>query len=221
MGYKHWMLVEGRNDQYVLRSLLRQHGVACAIPGRERCDVEAIIIDQKNGIRGLLDALRVVLDDGDLERLAIVVDADTDLDARWDALRNIFLRFGGADLPDRPASNGTLITLEQPYRTLPVGVWIMPDNQIPGILENFVSFLIPDIDTLLWLRAKECVAGIPEEQRHFSPVDVPKAQLHTWLAWQAEPGQPLGLAITAKYLNVGAPYALNLVRWVKRVFGIS
>jgi len=224
MGYKNWMLVEGRNDQYVMRSLLRQHNIACAIPDRpdrESYGAGAIVIDQKENIQGVLAALNVVLDDGDLERLAVVVDADTDVNARWDALRNIFARFGGMDLPRLPDPAGTIVTLDQPYRTLTVGVWLMPNNQLPGILENFIGFLIPDGDAPLWQRAQACVDDIPEAQRHFSDIAVPKAQIHTWLAWQKEPGQPLGTAVTAKYLDAHAPYALTLVHWVKQVFGLE
>ena len=220
MGYKNRMLVEGRNDQYVLRSLLRHHGIDCAIPDREKYGEETIAIDQRENVKGVLDALNIVLDDGDLARLAVIVDADTNIDARWNALRNIFARFGGEDMPHSPATEGTIITLTQPYRTLKVGVWLMPDNQVPGILENFVSFLIPDNEASLWQRAIECVDKIPETQRHFPEVALPKAQLHTWLAWQQEPGQPLGLAITARYLNADAPYASNLINWVRRVFDL-
>lgn len=222
MGYKNWMLVEGRNDQYVLHGLLQRHSIDCAIPGRRKGHGEgAIVIDQKEGIQGVLDALDVVLDDGDLERLAVIVDADTSIDARWDALRNIFARFGGEDIPRSPSPDGTVITLAQPYRALKVGIWLMPDNQTtPGILENFVSFLIPDDDASLWQYAQDCVNKIPV-QPHFSTVDVPKAQIHTWLAWQQEPGQPLGIAMTARYLDADAPHALNLVDWVKQVFDLS
>jgi hypothetical protein len=222
MGHKNWMLVEGRNDQYVLRGLLQHHHIECAIPGRDKgYGKEAIVIDQRGGIQGVLEALEIVLDDGDLERLAVILDADTSIAARWDALCDIFARFGAKDVPRLPSSDGTVITLTQLYRTLRVGVWLMPDNQTtPGILENFVSFLIPDDDASLWQYAKDCVNKIPA-QRHFSEVNVPKAEIHTWLAWQQEPGQPLGIAITARYLNADAPYALKLIDWVEQVFDLS
>ena len=220
MGHKNWMLVEGRNDQYVLRSLLRYHGIDCAIPDREKYGEEAIVIDQRENIEGVLDALKIVLDDGDLARLAVIVDADTNIDARWDSLRNIFARFGGEDMPHSPSAEGTIITLIQHYRTLKVGVWLMPDNQAPGILENFVSFLISGDDAPLWQHAIKCVNKIPETQRHFPEVALPKAQVHTWLAWQQKPGQPLGLAVTSKYLDADAPHASNLINWVKRVFDL-
>ncbi len=218
MGYQRLLLVEGRNDQYVLRGLLRKHHISCFIPDRDPPNANAIAIDQADGIKRLLERLEVILDDGNLTHLGIVVDADEDVAARWDALRGIFSRFGGGDLPKSPASTGTLITLQQPYRLLQVGVWIMPDNQVPGILENFVSFLIPHEKRPLWEKAQACVNTIPPEHRLFPEVKVPKAQIHTWLAWQKEPGQPLGNAITARYLDVDAPHAVMLIDWVKRVF---
>ncbi len=74
--------------------------------------------------------------------------------------------------------------------------------QISGILENSIGFLIPNEEEPLWHRAKNCLDYIPVPQRHFFDVDVPKAYIHTWLAWQEEPGMQLGLAVTAEYLNI-------------------
>jgi hypothetical protein len=45
------------------------------------------------------------------------------------------------------------------------------------------------------------VAAIPEAERRFGPLAEPKAIIHTWLAWQKEPGKPLGTAITARFLD--------------------
>jgi hypothetical protein len=57
-----------------------------------------------------------------------------------------------------------------------------------------------------------------KEPRHFSEPSTPKAQIHTWLAWQEEPGQPFGIAVTARYLDADAPHAQKLVDWVRRLF---
>lgn len=48
-----------------------------------------------------------------------------------------------------------------------------------------------------------------------------KAEIHTWLAWQKEPGKPLGQAITARYLNPNAPDAQQLIAWIRRVFHLT
>ena len=45
-----------------------------------------------------------------------------------------------------------------------------------------------------------------------------KAQLHTWLAWQAEPGMPFGTALTAACFASDTPKALDFVNWFKRLF---
>jgi hypothetical protein len=100
-----------------------------------------------------------------------------------------------------------------------VGIWLMPDNQFPGMLEDFVSFLIPQSDAL-WQKVDNCLNQIPEKERRFSLDHRIKAQLHTWLAWQKEPGKPLGTAITARYLDAEAAHAQQLIAWIRRLFDI-
>lgn len=45
-----------------------------------------------------------------------------------------------------------------------------------------------------------------------------KAYLHTWLAWQEEPGKPMGQAITKKYVDAQAPHAQLLISWLRQLF---
>ena len=47
-----------------------------------------------------------------------------------------------------------------------------------------------------------------------------KALIHTWLAWQQNPGRPMGTAIKAGYLQHDAPIALAFVAWLRRLFEI-
>jgi hypothetical protein len=46
----------------------------------------------------------------------------------------------------------------------------------------------------------------------------PKAIMHTWLAWQEEPGLPFGTAIKAGYLDSSAAPVDTLVSWLNRLF---
>ena len=49
-----------------------------------------------------------------------------------------------------------------------------------------------------------------------------KAVLHTWLAWQKEPGLPYGTAIRARYFRHDSPVAECFVKWFCWVFeGVS
>jgi len=45
-----------------------------------------------------------------------------------------------------------------------------------------------------------------------------KAVVHTFLAWQDEPGMPLGQAITAKALDGNKPLAHNFSEFLKNLF---
>ena len=164
----------------------------------------------------LLVTLPVRLKASDLERLGIVVDANTDIEARWQALRNILVKSGYANVPTAPDSGGAII--KQDERPV-VGVWLMPDNKLAGMLEDFIKFLVPQGDSLL-KRAKDCVERIPEQDRRFPPERQSKAEIHTWLAWQEEPGKPLGQAITARYLDADAPHAQQLMEWIRQLFDL-
>ena len=196
------MLVEGTDDLYVVANLCVAHGLRMP---------ETFEIVDKKGIGNLLDTLSVELETSDLEILGILVDADTDLQARWQSLRTILTRAGYA-VPAQPVLTGTILYAEDKPT---VGIWLMPDNHLPGMLEDFAAMLIPDDDVLLPY-ARECVQQIPD--RRFSPAVRVKADIHTWLAWQEEPGKPFGTAITARYLNPESAQAQVFITWLRALF---
>ncbi len=225
------VITEGKDDMHVFHHLLAHYGVPKGI------------IDFKpyDGLPNLLEALPQQLRASGLERLGVVVDADTDLTARWNSLKHILTKAGYLNLPDDPLPEGTIINEEDisgiltedgdevitedgaviVQEGLPkVGIWIMPDNKLPGMLEDFVSFLVPENDPL-WDKAKGCLDEIPEDQRRFSEAHFAKAHIHTWLAWQKEPGTPLGSAINQRYLKADAAHARVLIEWVKRLFELN
>lgn len=202
MAEKIVLLVEGKDDENVIRNIFRHHKIA-----------QPLHIKEKQGVDNLLETLDVELLDSDLERLGIIVDADVDSANQWTRIANILKKSGYNNMPDLPDSTGTIVI----QSGLPlIGIWLMPDNSLPGMLENFVSFLIPQSDNL-WGRAKQVVEEIPETQRQFQPQHTIKAQIHTWLAWQKEPGKPLGLAITFRYLDADALHAKKFIDWINKL----
>ncbi len=206
MPGKKILLVEGIDDEHVLKHLCGQRGVG-------KLDE----IKPQGSVEQLLENFPVRLKESEIEILGVVLDADTDLAGRWDALRQRLKQAGYGGVPDHPAANGTILA-PPPDTLLPrFGVWIMPDNQSKGILEDFLRFLVPT-GSRLFEHVKSSVAGIPEEERRFSQLAEPKAIIHTWLAWQEEPGKPLGTAITAKFLNPNVSQVDLLVAWLKRLF---
>lgn len=199
------LLVEGTDDEHVLYALLKHHAVPTVFK----------VIDKK-GIGNLLDTLEVELIASDRDHLGIIVDADSDLSSRWQSLRNILRSSGYQAVPDTPDPDGTIV--REPGKPA-VGIWIMPDNTLPGMLEDFIRFLVPS-DDRLWAHAEQCTEAIADSERRFIPYHLQKAKVHTWLAWQEDPGSPLGQAITKRYCDAEAPHARRLVAWIKRLFGV-
>jgi len=203
MARPNVLLVEGHDDLHVFRSLLKCHSVP-----------DCFDVKDKDGIEHLLETLHVELQASDLQALGLVVDADTDIETRWESIR-ARLSESGYDAPKQPDPCGTVI---RPSDRATVGVWVMPNNSLPGMLEDFVAFLIPAGNSL-WQRAREVVASLPETEDRFPEARRSKASIHTWLAWQEEPGSPLGTAITKRYLDPNADHVHDLLEWLNRLFG--
>ncbi len=182
---------------------------------------DVLFIQEKQSITKLLSSLHLDLQRSDLERIGIIVDADEDMAARWMALRNRLLNLADIeiDVPKKPPPNGTILTAHRLDKSIQLGIWLMPNNQLTGKLEDFLSYLIPADDTL-WPRAKSCVKQIPTQDRRFGSSSI-KAEIHTWLAWQQKPGLPLGLAVEARYFDTHAEQARKLVNWLQQLFNLS
>ena len=204
MADEYVLLLEGKDDDSVFFHLLSYYQIPENLFKRKK----------KDGFSQIINHLDVELDASGLERLGIVVDADVDLLARWQSLRNKLITCGYTDVPNAPRPEGTMI--QESDRPV-VGVWIMPNNVHSGMLEDFIRTLVPDGD-LLWNRAENCVNEIPEPERRFSVAS--KAHIHTWLAWQEEPGTLMGAAINKRYLNADALSAQQLMGWIRRLFNL-
>jgi hypothetical protein len=203
------LLVEGKNDQHVIWALCNQYQLP------ETFSVEVPEEDGTEGIEALLAGLPARLDEPKLQTLGIVVDADRDLAARWQAVRDRLTASGYQNIPKVPPAEGWVYAPPELPR---VGVWLMPDNQLPGMLEDFVARLMPPEDALR-PKAEAILQEIEEACLNcYTLVHRPKALIHTWLAWQETPGMPMGQAITARVLSHDCASALTFVEWLQRLF---
>lgn len=202
----NFLLVEGADDAQVFFHLLRHYKLETHIT-----------IQQKDGVERLLASLEVELMRRAETRLGIIVDADIDPVARWQSLRSRIMEAGFANVPLYPELEGTIV--RQVGRPT-IGLWLMPNNTIPGMLEDFVSTLIPAED-ILWPTAKEAVQQVIIKDRRFPQTQTMKAHIHTWLAWQEEPGKPMGQAITKRYLDASSSHAQQMINWLHKLFEVS
>ena len=94
----------------------------------------------------------------------------------------------------------------------------MPDNNNRGMLEDFISYLIPTDDKLLPI-VDNTLAGIEKQKLNkYSDEHKSKAKIHTWLAWQEDPGTPIGLSITKKYFSTDEEICQRFINWLTELF---
>ena len=96
----------------------------------------------------------------------------------------------------------------------------MPDNRFRGMLEDFLIRLIPDEYGALYGLAQSCVAEAARNGASFKDTHMRKAEIHTWLAWQDEPGSQLHEAVKHRVLDPTKPESRAFVDWFRRLFGV-
>ncbi len=203
------IIFEGPDDKHVVMNLLYNHNHQ----GQPLC--EHFKEKVKEGIDNLIDTLREEIGATDLGRLGVVLDADTNLANQWARVTRVLEEYGCQNVPPQPDPTGTIVQTNDDKM---IGIWVMPDNQNIGAIEDFVGILIGN-DDALWGKAQADVNNIPKEDRRFKETYLSKAQVHTWLAWQEQPGTRMGETFKKKYLDPEHPQAQSFVNWVKQLLG--
>jgi hypothetical protein len=199
------ILTEGPNDCHVISALCEMHSVPePKDSGFYYCGSDKQVLQRMSALINGPEPIKII---------GVILDADApNLQSKWASLKH---KLGRNDyqLPEFPEKNGTIVNLEGMPR---IGIWLMPDNNVDGMLEDFCRRLVDD-DAIEF--ASDCVEQAKDKgittfkDNHYS-----KAVIHTFLAWQAEPGMPLGQAITAKALDGHNPLARNFSDFLKRLF---
>ncbi|RLD53420.1 MAG: hypothetical protein DRJ05_16520 [Bacteroidetes bacterium] len=196
------LLVEGKDDLFVFSDIFEKHKV-----------VQSFEIIDKVGVTSLLKSIPIHVKT-DISSIGIVIDADSDIEKRWVSLKSILSKIG-YNVPDKPNSLGTILY----KKDLPdFGVWIMPNNNENGMLEDFVKYLIPENDKIMPFVERTLLRLESENLNKYKNIHKSKAEIHTWLAWQKTPGTPMGLAITKTYLETGSEMCLSFVNWINKLF---
>ena len=178
---------------------------------RSNSSMPTFCIRRKGGTSELLSSIRgEILTEG-RPAVGILVDANDDLQSRWQAVAGR-LRTAGIAPPAGPVPDGTIID-GRPR----VGVWLMPDNESPGELEDFIQRLIPSGDPV-WPLSNAYIDGIPEGDRKFAQGKIMRAKVHAWLAAREKPRQ-LGSAIGTGDLKVDGPDSQSFMNWLRELFG--
>ncbi|MDJ0733891.1 MAG: hypothetical protein QNJ47_07360 [Nostocaceae cyanobacterium] len=151
-----------------------------------------------------------------LTHLGLIVDADDNLSGRWESIKNACSKI----IPDFPQELPKTGLIHPTNTGIKFGVWIMPDNEMRGMLETFLAYMIPDESDTLWQYAQEVVKSAKKKGANFKDVHLDKANIYTWLAWQNSPGRQLHQAIKEQILNPQHPKAQTFFNWFKDLYDL-
>ena len=193
------LVVEGQDDRHVVTQLRKHQAAGLSFEIR---DVK--------GYQNLLQAISPEVKAPGRERLGFLLDADSDLNDHWTKIKSELKR-AGVSPPSRLGRNGCIFG-----STLTIGVWIMPDNQSSGELENFIIGMLPDQDPV-WPLACEYIDAIPQHIRKYKNEKTDKAKLHAWLSTRKKPGR-MGAAIGAGDLDLSKELNLKFLEWLTNLF---
>lgn len=198
------LLVEGPDDLHVVLQLyLRTY------------DDTGFVIDDKGGVDPLLDSIPPEVNVAERRALGIVLDADESISDRWADVVSRLEEAGITGVPDGPEPGG--VCIEGSARLPRVGIWVMPDNESPGELEDFVSRMVPDGDPV-WPLSKSYIDGIPADIRQFTDKKAHRATVYAWAATRRQPGR-MGAAIQAGDLDTDGELATRFLEWLRHLFG--
>jgi hypothetical protein len=224
--------VEGEVDSGFIHSLLKYYGL--------RLGIEVYPKGGINSLRGSLTKdrfLKTLSDTTTIKRFGIIADADSlaqggaGFHNRWSQLIQ--------DLTPTMTDLGVTIPTAASYETgevfskandsLRIGLWLMPNHQEDGYLEDFIlastnwdlplSSTNPNDQRKLKQYADDCWQALDQRTlKSFADYHHSKPSAYTWLAWQTKPTQFLSGTIEAGLLDMQHPYVLAFKDWIEKCF---
>ncbi len=208
------LLVEGKQDVRVIPELIEANGVNW---GTRKSPV--VYIRDYDGYQNLVDpdVISTELQASGLSVLGIMIDADDNPLGRWQSIRSACLK----SIPDIPEALPEEGLIHIAPNGIKFGIWIMPDNKMRGMLETFLTYMIPIESQALWSFAQEVAQEAKNKGAVFTDLHLDKANIYTWLAWQNPPGRQLHQAIMERILNPNHPNAQRFVTWFRTLYGLT
>jgi hypothetical protein len=213
--HKNVLLVEGQDELRTIPELIEINGINW---GTRKNPV--VLLRDCEGCENIInkDVIAVELKADGIEALGILLDADEEPQDRWIAIRNACRNSKAvSNIPDKLPKEGLIIEADNGVR---VGIWIMPDNKLPGMLETFLGYLLPTDNSLLWKFAESTINSAKEQGAPFTEYHREKARIYSWLAWQKPPGRQLHQAIKERILDPQHPEAQMFVNWFRELYQV-
>ena len=185
----------------------------------ENKDDVPVLIQVGYGVSKILekDYLSALIKDPSTTVLGVMLDADLDASSRYDSFRNLCKDFFPR-MPTQLPATGLIENNDDGKR---IGLWLMPDNISKGAIETFLRVLVPDTANKEWQHAVKSTSEARTLGCKYKDCHMDKANLYSWLAWQDEPGQSPGNALTRKVLDPKSASAKPFVTWFMKLYSLQ
>ncbi len=198
---KSVLLLEGSDDCNIISKFCEDNAIRADF-GFCNCGSDNQVLHKLNALLKKSDPPEVI---------GVILDADQNIDERYQEIKAKVADF--YNLPKNMPKDG-LVHLEKGLPKL--GIWIMPNNQDNGALEEFYLELATDIDTAFIDNTIQ--EAEKKELTSFKSQHRKKAIMHTYFAWQDTPGMPLHAAINKIVLDNNAEIAHVFKGWLISLF---
>jgi 5S rRNA maturation endonuclease (ribonuclease M5) len=198
---KSVLLVEGSDDYHIIDKFCKDNAININF-GFCNCQTDNQVLSKLNALLKESESPEVI---------GVILDADNDIDARYQEIKNKVQNFY-TEFPNSIPKTGLIHKGEG----LPkLGIWIMPNNQDNGALENFYLDLATGIDAnfigdIIRQAENKNLTSFKKQHRQ-------KVIMHTYFAWQDRPGAPLYAAINNIVLN-NTDTAKVFKSWLVKLF---
>jgi hypothetical protein len=221
----HVLLVEGEDDkgffEQVCKSIQLNPAIKVAPPKDYQADYETALRNGKQAaLNLLLDLLVELLEEAaPTQRLAIIIDADYEQEQGLgyqktiEQVANRVAEYGFSLVENRTQG----LCFKHSDGLAEFGLWVLPNNQGDGMLEDFIKACITSTEQSLFNHAIQVVQDVPEPKK-FKSHHYAKAEVATWLAWQKPPGRGLYYSVYDNLLDTDHALFQEMEQWLKKIF---
>ncbi|XGV86959.1 MAG: DUF3226 domain-containing protein [Limnothrix sp. BL-A-16] len=215
------LFVEGSSDKTIVSEILNIYLPHWKITKkRSGSSQPQIDIQDQQGISNITpDKIFNQLADPNVSALGVMVDADGSASDQWQEICRIcqFVKqLNSISFPEQIPENGFVCSVTDNQK---FGIWMMPDNRSPGMLETLLSCLIPSDRENLWIHLQASVDQAKRLGAPFSDHHLDKARIYTWLAWHHKPGAWIKTGERAVF-NFDHPQIHAFVDWLKALYDL-
>lgn len=212
------LLVEGEADEGFYTAISREINLDVSIKVGRPIKFGGVASGKGNAIN-LLPTLIDQMKDGQINKLAMIIDADYDASHGLGIKKTLnqvtsILNANSYKISNKVKTGG--------YRFkhtdgLPdFGLWIMPNNTDDGLVEDFIKSTIIAAQIPLLNKAVRTVDSLKTPL--FKSIHKSKADVATWMAWQEVPGQAMHGMVGGKFIDFTSGEAKNLVTWLRSIY---